>query len=107
MSVLHDLYCPVCGEHHRDRAVRPGALPRCAKGHPLRIDWSHGRAPRVDAHEERYCESVDVIYSSRRELERKAAARGWYPAGDPVGGARKELRIRGTIFGGGGMGRPG
>lgn len=93
--VLHDLLCSRC-EKVEECFVTPGDYPPCSCGGartwmPSRLQTDLWSTPA-------YSIASGRCHSSQREKERYMRDRGWECTGDPVGGARPELRIRGTTF---------
>ena len=100
MSVKHDLHCIDCGEMVHFVAVEYGNYPGCAAcGGEMTVNWEHGHAPTTDVYGcARYSDASGEEHRSTRELEGHMAGWGYHPAGDPVGGARIEHRLKGTGY---------
>jgi hypothetical protein len=106
MRALHDLYCRECQYATTNHMVDTDAMPKCACGATLRVDWSHGKPPATDVLGSEQVSSVlddadntPLTWTSTRERDAKMKALGCEPAGDKEGGSRNESHLRlGKVF---------
>ena len=97
---VRDLRCVECGNVVLDVQCKYANYPECGicKGE-MCVTWEAGRPPKTDVYgSPQWNEGVGDYVRSTRDAEKKMADEGFYPAGDPVGGARSDHRIKGTGF---------
>lgn len=95
---LYEYHCNRCGDFDAAARIAERRLQPCPECGALSIQIIK-TPPHTDVlGHEHYCDVNEVTYTSRREYEKKMAAGGWEPAGDKVGGARSEHRLKGTLF---------
>lgn len=99
---IRDFRCSACDRLVLDYLSAYGDWPYCGLGHDLiqmQVTWERGQAPKTDVYGSPvYSDASGQWHRSTREKEKHLADWGFTPAGDPVGGARKELRIKNTGF---------
>ena len=95
-----DLYCVDCEETVWGVACEYDRYPGCAScGGKMKISWEGGHAPSTDVYgSEQYSDATGMYHTSQRQKEQVMRDYGYEVAGDPVGGARKEHRLKGTTF---------
>lgn len=93
-----DLYCVDCGEVVWSVACAYQRYPGCANcGGEMRVTWEGGKAPATDVFGcAQYSDASGLEHSSTRDKEQHMAKWGYHGAGDKVGGARNEHRLKGT-----------
>jgi len=97
---IRDLRCVDCGEVVFGVACAYRRYPACANcGGKLKITWEGGIAPATDVYGRPvYSDATGECHTSQREKAKAMAEWGFHEAGDPVGGARREHKLRGTGF---------
>ena len=95
MAVLHDLGCRVCGTTQSDVFVVGGNYPLCCG---TAMHWIPAKVTTDVLGCEVYSDAAGRSFTSQRQKERFMAQKGFTVAGDKVGGARKDLSIRGSAF---------
>ena len=98
MAVLHDLICTAetC-RWHEEGWVENGQYPLC----PIcgaDTTWMPTGLHTDVYGSEQYSDAAGRSFSSQHEKEIFMARKGYVVAGDPVGGARADHRIRGSGF---------
>ena len=95
--ILHDLSCPQCGAEFKDVLITDGDYGTCVicgtdlKWTPAKINTDVFGCPQ-------YSDATGKVHSSQHEKRMEMAKWGYHEAGDPVGGARHEHRIKNTAF---------
>lgn len=102
MPPIHDLRCKACARLELDVVVGDRPYPECPECGGER-DWSPARVNTDLWGQSRVIASLDREFGSRSDLRRYMKENGLQEAGDKVGGARNEDRMRGTIFSGKGF----
>lgn len=99
MAPLHDLRCKSCMRVEIDVVVFERPYPECPEcGGPR--DWVPSRLNTDEWGQSRFIASLDREFDSKSALRAYRKANGLLEAGDRVGGARNEDRLRGTVFSG-------
>lgn len=99
MAPIHDLRCTVCKRLELDVRVCERPYPECPECGGER-DWVPAKVSTDEWGQSRFIASLDREFSSRSELRSYMRSEGLLEAGDKVGGARNEDRLRGTVFSG-------
>lgn len=100
-TIIHDLRCTVCKVLHLNVGVVNGAIPGCDLcGGQMKVSWEGGKPPGTDVYgHPKWNEGTGRFESSHRQAEKFMRSQGWDgAAGDPVGGARPDHRIKRTGF---------
>jgi len=104
---VRDLRCRRCDRIYEDQVTpykRYGRCPSC--GGSLEATWERGKPPTTDLYgTPRYSDATGRLHASHREKVQHMRSLGYHEAGDPVGGARVTLSLRGTAFSYAGQGR--
>lgn len=95
--ILHDLVCTQCGLIMEDVAVEGGDYGTCVACGSTRT-WVPAKINTDVYGCPTFSDATGQEHSSQHEKEMEMAKWGYYPAGDKVGGARHEHRIKGTAF---------
>ena len=78
------------------------ACPECGGG--VQVCWQGGQAPATDVYGvEQYSDATGRMETSTRGKESYMKGKGFYPAGDRVGGALHTHRLNGTTYSYGGQ----
>ena len=95
-----DLYCMDCGDVVWGVACAYKKYPGCANcGGELRVTWEGGQAPSTDVYgSPQYSDASGQYHSSQREKIGVMRDHGFDEAGDAVGGARYEHKLKRTTF---------
>ncbi len=95
-----DLYCVDCKEVVWSVACNYGHYPDCAGcGGKMRITWEGGHAPATDVYgSAQYSDATGQFHTSQRDKARVMREIGFHEAGDLVGGARADHRLKKTTF---------
>jgi hypothetical protein len=93
--IFHDVRCTHCGRVTVDVGVCGGDYGRCDScGGPR--TWVPAKLNTDVYGSAQYSDASGEYHSSTHEKEMAMAKEGFYPAGDKVGGARPDHRIKGT-----------
>jgi len=96
---IRDLRCQKCDRVYRGVACEYREYPRCECGGKTAITWDGGVAPSTDVWgSAQYSDASGQYHTSQREKVKYLKEWGYHEAGDPVGGARKEHRLKGSTF---------
>lgn len=99
MAPVHDLRCKACQRMELDVIVFERPYPECPECGGAR-DWVPARLNTDEWGQSRFIASLDREFASKADLRAYQKANGLLEAGDKVGGARNEDRLRGTVFSG-------
>lgn len=97
MAPVHDLRCKACQRMELDVIVFERPYPECPECGGAR-DWVPARVNTDEWGQSRFIKSLDLEFGSKGELRSYMKSNGLLEAGDKVGGARNEDRLRGTVF---------
>jgi len=95
-----DLRCHDCGEIYWGVACEYRKYGNCGNcGGELEITWEGRQAPSTDVYgSPQYSDASGQLHTSQREKIKYMREWGYEEAGDKVGGARNEHRIKGTGY---------
>lgn len=97
---VRDLACDACGAEYPGTLCAYREYGDCtACGNPLRYVATWGGANGGLYGSAQYSDATGQWHTSQHEKEMVMAKKGYYPAGDPVGGARKDHTLKNSAFG--------
>jgi hypothetical protein len=94
---MHDLRCTRCQAIERGVLVEVGRYPKCDACGGVRT-WVPAGFHTDLFGRPQYSDATGKYHTSQRDKVRHLKALGYEEAGDPVHGARPELRIKNTAF---------
>lgn len=102
MKALHDLHCTACSNTVENVLVEDCQYPDCELCGAA-MDWTPAQLNTDVFGSEQYSEAAGRSFTSQRQKRNFMREAGYEEAGDKVGGARPEHRIKGTGFSYGGQ----
>ncbi len=94
--IVHDLRCEQCGAVERNVAIEAGKYPRCECGG--KRDWNPAQLNTDVYGSPQYSDASGRVHSSQHEKRKFMREAGFHEAGDLVGGARADHRIKNSAF---------
>ena len=96
---IRDLFCTGCGKDYPDVLCTwkdYGKCITCASPLDWRPTWNGATGGLYGS--PLFSDATGQYHSSQHEKEMVMAKKGYYPAGDPVGGARKDHTLKHTAI---------